>query len=366
MSIPENAEQLYGYLTGHGLTPTAAAGILGNIGQESGGNPYAGAWPSNYGLIQWTPASSYFSAPPTFAEQEAGIITYIDANGGIQRINAAATSPAAAALYFSEEYERPAAWAANNANREAIAQAVATAARSGQWATSTGSRTVRAGGTSTTAGQTVSTAGGTLTAGTGTPTGGTTTTAGPTGLGGFFSALLNLEENASGYAMRVGEIIAGTLALSVGIVLIAAVLARRERQVTAGYRRARRALTARPSAGQPARAVTRGQSAVDERGVATRPFRSPRPRGRYGAYGRPPRDTEAEEEGHWIEGERLYDRMRRAGVPDEEMERVFDLDYEDRPGAAREAIREARTPEARTRRVMHRPGEGPRPGEEPF
>lgn len=140
-TLPENARTIFSYLRGQGLSFNAAAGIVGNIGQESGGDPSAGVWPSNYGLIQWTPANAYFAAPPSFSQQLAAIIAYINANGSVADVNANASSPAAAALYFSERYERPAAWAANNPNREAVAQLVAEAAQSGDWSASPGGTT---------------------------------------------------------------------------------------------------------------------------------------------------------------------------------------------------------------------------------
>lgn len=124
-TLPQNAQTIYGYLRDVGLSPNAAAGIVGNIGQESGGNPAAGVWPANYGLIQWTPASNYFSSPPSLEQQLPAIVSYIQANGSIADVNAHAASPQAAALYFSQRYERPAASAANNPNREAVAQLVA-------------------------------------------------------------------------------------------------------------------------------------------------------------------------------------------------------------------------------------------------
>src|ERR1700727_489496 len=40
-NIPANAQTIYNYLTSQGLSANAAAGILGNIQQESGGNPSA-------------------------------------------------------------------------------------------------------------------------------------------------------------------------------------------------------------------------------------------------------------------------------------------------------------------------------------
>jgi Phage tail lysozyme len=137
--IPENAETIWKYLIAQGFSSNAAAGILGNIEQESGGSITAGNWPGNYGLIQWTPANDYFSSPPNLGQQLAGIVTYINKNGSVQAINQAATSPSAAALYFSNEYERPNPADANNAYREASAQAVYQAAQTGNWPTSSGS-----------------------------------------------------------------------------------------------------------------------------------------------------------------------------------------------------------------------------------
>ena len=134
MPVPQNAQVIWDFLISQGLSVNAAAGILGNIEQESGGNPTAGVWPSNYGLIQWTPASNYFSSPPSLQAQLPAIITYIRENGGTADVNAHATSPSAAALYFSEKYERPLASEANNSNRMSSAEDVAQAAQSGHWA----------------------------------------------------------------------------------------------------------------------------------------------------------------------------------------------------------------------------------------
>lgn len=126
MPIPENAQAIYTFLTGQGFNANAAAGILGNIEQESGGNPEE----AGGGLIQ-----ILGQAGGTLAEQLAATMTYIKANGSVADINAHATSPSAAALYFSTAYERPNTALANNANRESSAVAVAQAATSGKWPT---------------------------------------------------------------------------------------------------------------------------------------------------------------------------------------------------------------------------------------
>jgi hypothetical protein len=122
--IPENAKAIYTFLTGAGFSPNAAAGILGNIEQESGGNPES---PSG-GLIQILGQSG-----GSLKEQLQATMAYIRANGSVKDINAHATSPSAAALYFSTKYERPNASLANNQNRVASAELVAKAAASGKW-----------------------------------------------------------------------------------------------------------------------------------------------------------------------------------------------------------------------------------------
>lgn len=134
MPVPENAQAIWDFLTKAGFNENAAAGILGNIEQESGGNPAA----PGGGLIQILSGNAGFTSSTALAAQMESIITYIKANGSISDINAHASTPEAAALYFSSSYERPLASAANNPNREASAAAVLEAAKSGKWPTSTG------------------------------------------------------------------------------------------------------------------------------------------------------------------------------------------------------------------------------------
>ena len=127
-AVPQNGKAIYSFLTNVGFTPDAAAGILGNIEQESGGNPEE----QGGGLIQIVGKSG-----GTLAEQLQATMQYIRANGSIADINEHASSPSAAALYFSTKYERPNAALANNANREASANLVARAAKSGNWPATT-------------------------------------------------------------------------------------------------------------------------------------------------------------------------------------------------------------------------------------
>jgi hypothetical protein len=132
MPIPENAQQIWDFLIKAGFNENAAAGILGNIEQESSGNPGA----PNGGLIQILPGNPGYTSSSTLAAQMGSIIAYVKANGSISDINSHASSPQAAALYFSTSYERPLASAANNPNREDSAAAVFAAAQSGKWPTS--------------------------------------------------------------------------------------------------------------------------------------------------------------------------------------------------------------------------------------
>lgn len=137
MGIPQNAKTIWDYLTSAGFSPNATAGIEGNIEQESGGNPSAGVWPTNYGLMQWTPANAYFPSPPSMQQQLQAIVSYVQQNGSINDVNAHAQTAADAALYFSQRYERPNAALANNQNREQSATQVLQAAQSGSWPSGT-------------------------------------------------------------------------------------------------------------------------------------------------------------------------------------------------------------------------------------
>lgn len=134
------------YLMGGGLSKAGAAGVIGNQYQESGLNPSEGG---GY-LSQWL--GSRLANLQSFANQSGLPITSVEAQEkfvihelktsypGLYSYLQSATDPSAAALRVSNEYERPAAAAANNANRQA--QAVAAFNRlspaSGIAATGTG------------------------------------------------------------------------------------------------------------------------------------------------------------------------------------------------------------------------------------
>jgi hypothetical protein len=134
MAIPENAQNIYQFLTSHGYSAIAASGILGNIEQESGGDPTAGTNPPGAGLIQQLgdPGGSLSS-------EEQKILTYNNQQGSqlISELNSQ-SSASSAALFYSQYFERPNAALANNTNREDSATQVYNAAQSGSWPAGSG------------------------------------------------------------------------------------------------------------------------------------------------------------------------------------------------------------------------------------
>jgi hypothetical protein len=128
-----------------GLSTNAAAGVAGNIYQESGGNPSVGSGAGG-GLFGETLANGGSTGGGSMAEQLAALAKYIAANGSISDVNAHASTPDAAAVYFMQRYERPNVALENQANRVAAADYVASAAKSGNWGTSAGTSGTPAGG----------------------------------------------------------------------------------------------------------------------------------------------------------------------------------------------------------------------------
>jgi LysM repeat protein len=125
--VPANYAAIVNFLTSHGYTGNAAAGIAGNIWQESDGNPES-VGDGGGGLIGWTPLpGGYVTGNPSadLQTQLAAILTfnhiwsqYIPALNG-------ASSPAAAAAIYVTDFERAGIPAVGN--REAAAEAVASA-----------------------------------------------------------------------------------------------------------------------------------------------------------------------------------------------------------------------------------------------
>jgi len=125
--LPANYAAIVRFLTGHGYTPMAAAGIAGNIYQESKGDPES-VGTGGGGLIGFTPLpAGYVTGNPAadLHTQLEAILAYDQQWAQyIPSLNAA-TSPAEAADVYMDDFERPGVPAAYN--RESAAEAVAAA-----------------------------------------------------------------------------------------------------------------------------------------------------------------------------------------------------------------------------------------------
>ncbi len=125
--LPANYAAIVNFLTSHGYTGNAAAGIAGNIWQESGGNPES-VGDGGGGLIGWTPLPGGYVTGNYSADlqtQLAAILTFNQIwSQYIPALNAA-SSPAEAAAIYVTDFERAGIPAVGN--REAAAEAVASA-----------------------------------------------------------------------------------------------------------------------------------------------------------------------------------------------------------------------------------------------
>ena len=125
--LPQNVTAIVSFLLAHGYSHNAAAGIAGNIYQESKGNPESVGMGGG-GLIGWTPlrsASSPATRPPTCRPSSRRCSTYNQGwSSYLPALNAAA-SPASAAYIYVTDFERAGIPAA--ATREASAANVASA-----------------------------------------------------------------------------------------------------------------------------------------------------------------------------------------------------------------------------------------------
>ena len=125
--LPANYTTIVTFLMANGYTGNAAAGIAGNIYQESGGNPES-VGTGGGGLIGWTPLPAGYVTGNPAADLQTQLSAILSFNqiwaGYIPALNAAA-SPAAAADIYVTDFERAGIPAAGN--REAAAAAVAAA-----------------------------------------------------------------------------------------------------------------------------------------------------------------------------------------------------------------------------------------------
>lgn len=119
-----NAQDIYGYLTSHGLSPSAASAVMGNLAQESSLNPDE----PGGGLAQWIGSrqqnlktyANTKNLPPNSMDAQLGFLmtelpSYVDVN----QLNN--MTPAEGALYVSNAYEKPNPIFANNQGRETYA-----------------------------------------------------------------------------------------------------------------------------------------------------------------------------------------------------------------------------------------------------
>jgi hypothetical protein len=125
--LPANYAAIMTFLTSHGYTGNAAAGIAGNIYQESGGNPESEG-DGGGGLIGWTPLPAGYVTGNASADLQTQLTAILAFNKiwsqYIPALNAA-SSPAAAAGIYVTDFERAGIPAAGT--REAAATAVAAA-----------------------------------------------------------------------------------------------------------------------------------------------------------------------------------------------------------------------------------------------
>jgi len=125
--LPANYVTIVRFLTGHGYTKLAAAGMAGNMYQESKGDPES-VGSGGGGLIGFTPLPpGYVTGNPAadLRTQLAAVLTYNQQwSQYIPALNAATSATQAADIYMNY-FERPGIPAA--ANREAAAAAVASA-----------------------------------------------------------------------------------------------------------------------------------------------------------------------------------------------------------------------------------------------
>lgn len=125
--LPYNYATIVNFLVAHGYTAIAAAGVAGNMYQESDGNPES-VGTGGGGLIGWTPLPPGFVTGNVSADlqtQLAALLTYNDGWAQYIPLLNSATSAAGAADIYMTYFERPGLAAASN--REGAAAAVAQA-----------------------------------------------------------------------------------------------------------------------------------------------------------------------------------------------------------------------------------------------
>jgi hypothetical protein len=125
--LPDNVTAIVSFLVANGYSDNAAAGIAGNMYQESKGNPES-AGDGGGGLIGWTPLPAGFVTGNPAADLQTQLSAVLTFNQQwsqyLPALNDAAT-PADAADIYVTDFERAGIPAAST--REASAQDVASA-----------------------------------------------------------------------------------------------------------------------------------------------------------------------------------------------------------------------------------------------
>jgi hypothetical protein len=125
--LPDNVSAIVSFLLAHGYSDNAAAGIAGNIYQESKGDPES-VGTGGGGLIGWTPLPAGFVTGNVTADLQTQlnqILTYNQIWAQYLPALNGATSPATAADIYVTDFERAGIPAASN--REGSAMNVASA-----------------------------------------------------------------------------------------------------------------------------------------------------------------------------------------------------------------------------------------------
>jgi len=125
--LPQNVTAIVSFLLAHGYSDNAAAGIAGNIYQESKGNPESVGMGGG-GLIGWTPLRAGLVTGNSAVDLQAQLAAVLEYNqiwsSYLPALNAAG-SPASAAYIYVTDFERAGIPAATT--REASAANVARA-----------------------------------------------------------------------------------------------------------------------------------------------------------------------------------------------------------------------------------------------
>jgi hypothetical protein len=125
--LPQNLQAIVAFLVAHGYSANGAAGLAGNIYQESGGDPESGGGGAG-GLIGWTPLPAGYVTGDTARDLQTqlnGILTFNDQFAGDLPALNGASSPAAAADVYVTDFEHASNPVAGT--RESSAEAVAVA-----------------------------------------------------------------------------------------------------------------------------------------------------------------------------------------------------------------------------------------------